>query len=100
LFCLPPPDNDCHFNPWSRVLLDNLSYSASQEIPRLLWSAKVYYRVHKIPPLVPMLIQINLFRNLPPHVPKVHSNIILPSMLRSSECSLPFSFSYQTPNVT
>jgi hypothetical protein len=61
------------------------SYSASHEITRLLRNPKVHYRVHRNPPLVPVLSQMNPVHTFLPYFTKIHSNIILPSKPSSSE---------------
>jgi len=55
----------------------SLSRSGSQEISCPLWNPKVHYRVHKNPPLVPILSQLKLVRNLSPYFREIYSNIIL-----------------------
>jgi len=66
------------------------SHSARQEIPHLLWNPKV--SVHKGPPVVPILSQMHSVHTFPPHFPKIHSNIIIPSKPRYSEWSHPSQY--------
>jgi len=71
------------------------SHSASEEIVCLLWNLKGHYHVHICLPLFPLLRQMNPAHDFPPCFSKIHSIIILPSMSRSYEWSLPFRFSKQ-----
>jgi hypothetical protein len=73
------------------------SSTASKEINNISRKPDVHYRVNNSPPFVPILRQMS-----PVHVTlygflKIHFNIILPSLPRSSKWSLSFLFSHQSP---
>jgi hypothetical protein len=55
----------------------------------------VHFRVQKSPSPVPISTQLNPIHDLPPRFPKIHLNIILPSLPKSSEWCFPFMLSSQ-----
>ena len=69
-------------------------FSANQEIPHILWNPNVHYRMHKCPPPVPIVSQLD-----PVHTPHATSwsclNIILASTPGSPKWSLSLMFPHQ-----
>ena len=55
-------------------------FSAGQEIPRILWNPKVNYRIHKYPPPVPILSQLDPLHNHTSYFLNTH--LILSSQVR------------------
>jgi len=72
-------------------------FSATKEIPRILWNLNVHYRINNSLPLVCILNHINpVHARYPTSWISVFS-IILPSMPRSTSWSLSLRFPHQYP---
>ena len=74
--------------------------SASQEIPSLLGNLKDHYHIHRSPPSVPILRQINPVHAPPSHFLQMNFNIILPSSSEFSKWCPSLKSSHQKPVCT
>ena len=72
-------------------------FSATQEIPRILWNPKVKYCVHTWPSPVQIMSQLDPVHAPTSHFLKIHLNSILPSTPGSSKWSFSFTFTQQNP---
>jgi hypothetical protein len=71
----PQSSSQCtsHYTDWAIPIPSRgaNSHSSGQEIPRLLWNTRVNYRVHKTPPVVPILSQMHPAQTFPSYLTSI-----------------------------
>jgi hypothetical protein len=75
----------------SESFLRNRQLCSYSKILSIVWNLKVHYRVHKSPPLTPILSQINPMHSILSYLPKIHFNIVHPRLAFPSGL-FPFAF--------
>jgi hypothetical protein len=82
-----------------REKLTNPHLRSIQEIPRILRSTKVHYRIHNSSPPIPVLSLTDQV-HAPYHFSNIHFNSILSSIPASFNCSPYLRLSHQNPVLT
>jgi hypothetical protein len=76
--------------------------AATQELPSILWNPKLHYHVHKSPPIVPILSQINPVHTIPSYLRSIlilstHLRLGLPSGLFPSASPTNILYGFFSP---
>jgi hypothetical protein len=72
--------------PWSRVVLEKLTgLQVVKKFPAFFWNLKVHYRIHKCPPPVPILSQLDTVHTPTYHFLNIYFNII-PNLMYLFRC--------------
>ena len=72
-------------------------FSASQKMPYILWNLKVHYYVYKSSPILLVLRQTNPFHTFPLYFLRIHFNIIITLIPKSTKFFLSLRTSNQNP---
>jgi hypothetical protein len=76
---------------------EHANCATTQELPNILFNRKVHCRVHKTPPLVPILSQSNANHTISSYLSNIHFNTAHPPTSWSSQWSLSFFLSHKYP---